>query len=138
MRVSQRIDYSVRLLVALASLPENERVAVGDLAVALGLPKRFSEQQITELSRDGIVSSQAGAGGGCRLAPGAVNVTIAQVIRTLEGAVLDVPHTTRSAAAEMWERAAGILEGTLESETIGDLARRQAVLDREGAPMYHI
>ena len=64
MRVSQRVDYSLRLLVALAALPDRQRVAVGELAEALDLPKRFSEQQITQLSRDGIVSCQPGVGGG--------------------------------------------------------------------------
>ncbi len=138
MRVAQRLDYTLRLLAGLARLPEGYRVAIGDLALALELPKRFSEQQITELAREGFVSCQRGVGGGCRLERSADEITVAAVVRALEGGVLDVPRTRGSATAEMWGRAAIALERSLDEVTIADLAQRQTELDAQEAPMYHI
>jgi Rrf2 family nitric oxide-sensitive transcriptional repressor len=138
MRVSQRVDYSLRMLVALASLGEGERVPTGELAAALDLPRRFSEQQITELARDGIVSCQAGANGGCRLEVSAADLTVGRVVRALEGEVLDVPRTRRSATAEMWANVASGIEEDLDAVTIADLAERQSELDLGEAAMYHI
>ena len=67
MRVSQRLDYAVRLLVLLAAQPPGEHVVVGDLAERIGLPRRFAEQQVSVLARAGIVRCRRGASGGCTL-----------------------------------------------------------------------
>ena len=55
MRVSKRLDYTVRGLTALARHAPGTHVAAGDIADALGLPRRFVEQQFTALARAGIV-----------------------------------------------------------------------------------
>ena len=67
MRVSQRLDYAVRALTALAQQPPGVYVAAGDIADGLGLQRRFVEQQFTGLARAGIVDCRRGAGGGCAL-----------------------------------------------------------------------
>lgn len=138
MRVSQRLDYTLRLLAAISRLPEGERVAVGELAEAMNLPRRFCEQQITELSRHGLVSCRRGAAGGCKLEVPADKLSVAAVVSVLEGSVLDVPHTPGSATAEMWEQVADSVEKLLADVTIADLAQRQAEIDLADSPMYHI
>ena len=138
MRVSQRIDYTLRLLAAISRLPDEDRVAVGELAEAMDLPRRFCEQQITELSRHGLVSCRRGAGGGCRLEVPADKLTVASVVDVLQGTAIDVPHTPGSATTEMWERVSDNVEEMLAGVTIADLARRQAQIDLEGSAMYHI
>ena len=75
MRVSQRLDYALRALVLLAEQPPGEFVASGDLADRLGMPRRFVEQQVTLLAREGIVECRRGASGGCALAREATEVT---------------------------------------------------------------
>ncbi len=137
MRVSQRLDYAVRTLVELART-DGEPVAVGDLAEGMGLPRRFVEQQITALVKRGIVTSKRGAGGGCALARPAAEITVAEVAEAIQGAVLDVPHTSGSAVAQMWERTASALRASLASETIADLAARQDELARDSSAMYFI
>ena len=138
MRVSQRLDYTLRLLAAISRLPEGEHVAVGALAEAMSLPRRFCEQQITELSRHGLVSCRRGAGGGCRLEVPADELSVATVVNVLQGSALDVPHTPGSATTEMWERVADGVERLLADVTIADLAQRQTEIDLAGSPMYHI
>lgn len=138
MRVSQRLDYAVRALSALARLPAGTPVVAGDLADELGLPKRFLEQQITALGKRGLVSCQRGASGGCVLARPADEITVADVVLAVQRDVLDVPHTTGSSVAEMWETAAAALAETLGRVTLRQLADRQAEIDATQVPMYYI
>lgn len=138
MRVSQRLDYTLRMLVALARMPEGSVTAAGDLAVTLGLPRRFGEQQLTALSRAGLVSSRRGTGGGCSLARPADAVTVLDVVKAVHGEALDVPHMQRSASAEYWAEVSASLEETLAATTLADLAHRQAEIDAQASPMYFI
>ena len=138
MRVSQRLDYALRMLVLLAMQPTGEHVAAGDLADLLGLPRRFAEQQVSALSRAGIVGSRRGAAGGCALARPAQSISVRDVVEALDGEVLDVPRQAGSAAAEVWHDAAAALAMSLEAVDLGTLASRQRVLDAEPTPMYYI
>lgn len=138
MRVSQRLDYALRALTAIAALPPGTSVAAGDIADRLGLPRRFVEQQITVLAKSGLVMSQRGARGGCALGRPASEITVAEVVEALQGSVLDVPSVTDSAVSEMWARAARDLREALASTTLADLAARQRELDASRVAMYHI
>ncbi len=138
MRVSQRLDYSVRLLVALARQPQDVFAGSGELAVRLGLPRRFLELQVSTLKSAGLLRCRRGAGGGCALAHDAAEISVADVVRAVEGSVLDVPKTQTSAAAEAWTRASAALEAELASISLADLATRQAALDAAIAPIYFI
>ncbi|KAF0209305.1 MAG: transcriptional regulator rrf2 [Actinobacteria bacterium] len=138
MRVSQRLDYTLKMLVALARLPHGVTTASGDLAVRLGLPRRFGEQQMTALAKTGLVESRRGTGGGVSLSRPASEITVLDVVKAIQGEVLDVPKATGSATAEFWSRAAGALEEQLGSTTLTDLVRRQAELDAAAGPMYFI
>ena len=138
MRVSQRLDYAVRALTALAQQPPGVYVAAGDIADGLSLPRRFVEQQFTGLARAGIVDCRRGAGGGCALLRPADEITVGEVVRAVQRVVLDVPHVTGSAVTEMWIAASASLELALHDTTLADLAARQRELDAEAAPMYYI
>ena len=138
MRVSQRLDYALRALVLLAEQPAESWVVAGDLAERLALPKRFVEQQITALSRAGILACRRGATGGCALALAAESVSVLDVATALEGEVIDVPRQPGSATAEMWRTASDSLCAFLSGVSLADLAARQKQLDRETAPMYYI
>lgn len=138
MRVSQRLDYAVRALVLLADQPEGTWVAAGDLADKLRLPRRFVEQQVTALSRAGIVECRRGAAGGCALSRSASELSIRDVVVALHGEILDVPHQRDSASAELWQHAAAVLEDFLGEVSLSELAKRQRELDAATAPMYYI
>lgn len=138
MRVSQRLDYTLRMLVALARLPHGATTASGDLAIRLGLPRRFGEQQMTALAKTGIVEARRGTGGGSTLGRPAREITVLDVVKAVQGEALDVPRATSSATAEMWGRAAEALEEELRATTLADLVRRQAEIDASAGPMYFI
>lgn len=138
MRVSQRLDYTLRLLVEFARRPEDTWVAAGELATSLGMPRRFLEQQMTGLSRRGLVECRRGTGGGCRLTRPASDITIREIVVAVQGEVLDVPQATGSASAEFWTGADAALGDYLQDTTLADLALRQTELDAELEPLYYI
>lgn len=138
MRVSQRLDYTLRMLVALARLPLGTTIASGDLAAALALPRRFGEQQMTALAKVRLVESRRGTGGGISLARPAAEITVLDVVRAVQREPLDVPRSAGSATAEFWAGAASALEDALRSTTLADLVRRQAEIDAASGPMYFI
>lgn len=138
MRVSQRLDYGLRGMIALAAMRPGAAVAAGDIADRLGLPRRFVEQQFTSLSKRGLVRCQRGAGGGCALARPAESISVGEIVRAIQGTVLDVPHVSGSAASEMWAGAAREVEAALDRTTLADLAARQRHLDEEAVFIYHI
>lgn len=138
MRVSQRLDYALRMLVALGRLPVGASAAAGELATSLGLPRRVGEQQMTALAKTGLVESRRGTGGGVALARPAAEINVHDVVRAIQGDVLDVPRSSGSATAEFWESAAHALEVRMRAVTLADLASRQEHLDAEAAPMYFI
>lgn len=138
MRVSQRLDYALRGLVALAQRPPGTSVAAGDLADSLSLPRRFLEQQFTALAQAGLVECRRGAGGGCALARPANDLSVADVVRALEGAALDVPRTSGTIVSDMWADVAQGLDGILAGISVADLASRQDALDAMQAAIYYI
>jgi Rrf2 family protein len=138
MRVPQSLDYSVRALVLLALQPPGDYIAAGELANHLGLPRRFVEQQVTALSRAGIVQCRRGASGGCALARPAGEIAVFDIVQAVQGDVLDVPRVTGSAASALWQDAADEFGRFLQGVTLEDLAERQRELDGAGASMYWI
>lgn len=138
MRVAQRIDYAMRAVTALASLPADRLMPSGELADRLGLPRRFVEQQVTELARHAIVNSRRGPGGGVALARRADEIAVSEVIVAVQGDLLDVPRVGGSAVSEMWRGAAEALERYFAGVSVGALAARQRELDETSASMYHI
>lgn len=138
MRVSQRLDYALRALVLLAGRPSGTYVSGGEVASRLGLPQRVVEQQLSELARAHILDSRRGAGGGHALARPAAQIGVADVVRAIEGDVLDVPKVSCSATSEFWQRSADSLGVYLAGTTIASLAQRQAELDTASAQIYYI
>jgi Rrf2 family protein len=138
MRVPQRVDYALRVLALLAVEPPDTYVAAGELASRLVLPKRFVEQQVTVLARVGIVRSRRGASGGCALALEPSQITVRDVVLAIQGDVLDVPRQRDQATAEVWRRAAMVLDEFLGEVTLADIASRQREIDAQSAPMYYI
>src|SRR5438477_4849776 len=90
MRISAKADYAVRAAIELATSPDERPVKAERIATAQHIPLNFLENILGELRHAGIVRSQRGAEGGFRLAKPADQVTIADVIRAVEGPLASV------------------------------------------------
>ena len=109
MRISARSDYAVRAVCELAAADHQAPVRAEALATAQGIPYRFLEGILSDLRRDGLVASQRGAGGGYRLARSSQDITIADVIRAVDGPLVFV-HGKRPSDLEYQGPAAPLLQ----------------------------
>jgi Rrf2 family protein len=129
MRVSAKAEYAVRAAAELAAAGKGP--VKGDrIAEAQGIPLKFLENILAELRHAGIVQSQRGAEGGYWLAVPAAEVTLADVIRAVDGPLANVrgarPETVEYAGAashllEVWIAVRVSLRSVLERVTLADL-----------------
>ncbi|NKY40205.1 RrF2 family transcriptional regulator [Cellulomonas septica] len=109
MRVSAKADYAVRACAELASSPHGDPVASEDLATGQGLPSSFLERILGDLRRGGLVASVRGRSGGFRLARPAEEITLAEIIRAVDGPLVTV-RDERPPSLEYEGSAASLLE----------------------------
>lgn len=129
MRVSTKSDYALRALIELAR--SEEVVSAEALATRQDVPLSFLPAILADLRRGGIVTSQRGQFGGWRLAADPGEVTIADVIRAVDGPLLSVyglrPERVEYNEAarvlqSVWIAARSSLREVFESTTVADLA----------------
>lgn len=90
MRISARADYAVRAAVSLARAGADEHVSGERIATEQQIPATFLEGILGALRKGGIVTSRRGAAGGYRLAAPASDISVADVIRAVEGPLVFV------------------------------------------------
>ena len=122
MRVSAKADYGVRALVELAAADASEQApAKGELiAAAQAIPMRFLENILAELRVHGLVHSRRGSDGGYWLARTPTEITLAEVIRAVEGPLA----TVRGESPDEIEYPTGcepLRDVWLESVTLADV-----------------
>ena len=124
------VDYAVRAVLELAARP-GERVKGDAIAAAQGLSFRFVERLLADLRRAGIVASQRGHEGGYWLARPAAAITVADVIRAVEGPLANVrgsrPETVEYAGPagrlqDVWVALRANMRAVLEELTLADVA----------------
>jgi Rrf2 family protein len=130
MRVSAKADYAVRAAVELAAAPEGEPVKGDAIASAQDIPLRFLENILAEMRQQGLVHSRRGQEGGYWLARPADDVTIAEVIRSVEGPLASVrgerpDELAFRGAAEplkgVWVALRANIRSVLETVTLADV-----------------
>lgn len=103
------------------------------LATAQAIPPKFLESILLELRHAGLVSSQRGADGGYRLGRPAVEITVADVIRAVEGPIATIrgarPEDVTYAGSatglrDVWIDLRTAMRGVLEQTTVADLVAR--------------
>ncbi|MEU9554135.1 RrF2 family transcriptional regulator [Streptomyces fumanus] len=90
MRISARADYAVRAALQLAASGHDGPVKAEAIAEAQDIPHKFLEGILNDMRRGGLVVSQRGGNGGYRLARPAESVSIADVIRVVDGPLVSV------------------------------------------------
>ena len=131
MRISAKVDYAVRAGVELAAATDEKPIKAERIATAQDIPLNFLENILGELRHAGIVRSHRGAEGGFRLARPADQVTVADVIRAVEGPLASVrggpPEEAIYAGASesllrVWIAVRASLRTVAEHVTLADIA----------------
>jgi len=151
-RISAKVDYAVRALCELAGRTGDAPIKADDIAQAQDIPHSFLENILVDLRRAGFVRSLRGQVGGYRMAVAPSSITIADVIRAVEGPLADVrgvrPESlefngSASALRDVWLATRVGLRRVLEHVTIADVvsgripADVHALLDDPDALIPH-
>jgi Rrf2 family protein len=130
-RVSAKADYALRACVELAAAEGDGHLKGERIAQAQEVPLKFLENILGDLRHAGLVRSQRGAEGGYWLAKPAAEITLAEVIRAVEGPLANVRGVRPDAISyqgsaeplrEVWIALRASLRSVLEAVTLADIA----------------
>jgi Rrf2 family protein len=135
-RLNARVDYAVRAVVELAAIGgrADRPVTAERLATGQDIPPKFLESILLQLRRAGIVHSQRGPDGGYWLARPAEDISLAEVIRVIDGPLANVrgqrPEAlgyqgTAAALQEVWIALRASEREILELVTVAHVAKGQ-------------
>ncbi len=129
MRISAKVDYAVRAAVELAAA-KDETVKGDVIAEAQGIPLKFLENILGELKHHGIVNSRRGAQGGYWLAKPADEVSLAEIVRAVEGPLASIRgegaesldyHGAAKPLQKVWVAVRANLRAVMEEVTLADV-----------------
>ncbi|MDT0203467.1 Rrf2 family transcriptional regulator [Nocardioides sp. AE5] len=131
MRVSAKSDYALRALIEMAVREDSTPVSAEELGRLQEIPHGFLQAILADLRRAGVVVSQRGQSGGWRLAGKAEEISIADVIRAVDGPLVSVyglrpesvSYNDRAEVLQhVWIAARHSLRDVFEQVTIAQLA----------------
>jgi Rrf2 family protein len=128
--IPAKVDYGMRALLALTA--RGEPTTAEALAEAQALPSKFLGAILNDLRRAGIVASQRGSEGGYRLARPAAEISVADVMRALDGPLAEVRGLRPEAAhydgpaehlQDVWIAVRASLRSVLERVNLDDVVQ---------------
>src|SRR5512136_2860243 len=144
MKLSLRGEYALRALLVLGLHFDRPLVRIQTIADEQNIPKRFLEQILNDLKSAGFVQSKRGVAGGYRLARRPEQITLAAVVRHVEGALAPVscvserfyekcscPDESRCAIRSVMKEIREAVVKIAERVTIAELCRRYRDLQEE-------
>jgi Rrf2 family transcriptional regulator, cysteine metabolism repressor len=137
---STKAEYGVRVMAHLAGADEERPISLGAIAEAEGLPLAYLEHLVQRLRKAELVESRRGAHGGYSLARPAESITMAEVVRALEGDIAPIECITAQSDGELvcsreamndgpcptkflWTRVQGSIVRTLQDMSLADLVQ---------------
>lgn len=131
MRMSAKAEYAVRAMIQLATEPPGGVVKTEDLANAQGISAQFLVDILADLRADRLVRSHRGREGGYELARSADRISIADVLRCIDGPLASVRdialgdlHYTgpTTALTDVWRALRASMRSVLEETSLADVA----------------
>lgn len=133
MKLSTRVEYGIRVLVALAHADGERPTSLAGIARADKLPHAYIEQLVGDLRRAGLVTATRGHSGGYRLARPAEQIRLVDAVRALDGPILEMPcagpndlevcvRPQDCSVHEVFERLHDSLSGMLSATTLAEVA----------------
>jgi Rrf2 family cysteine metabolism transcriptional repressor len=139
MKLTVKSDYACRAIEALAlHHPSHRPMRIEEIARKEAIPANYLVQILIELKSKGLIQSRRGKAGGYVLAKSPREITVGDVVRAVEGEILQLGATTGSAPPQeiqrAWQRIKQAAEAIADSITF-----EQICADANGrGPMYHI
>jgi Rrf2 family protein len=136
MQLTRAADYGVRVMIHLATLPEDQRTRLPDLARATSAPESFLSKVLQALCRAGFIVSQRGQTGGFVILPAGRVASISAVIEAVDGPIclnLCMDQGANCArkpfcpAHPVWARAQEAMMAVLNEASVSELATSAAI-----------
>jgi len=142
MKFSTSIEYAIHGLIYLAKAPAGMPVLTSEIGRATSVPEAYLRKVFQQLGRSGMVTSQRGARGGFRLARDAGQISLKDVVESIDGSLpmytclkelrgctLGLPCPVHSAFEEARHRMAEVLEATSIEDLLVDITRQEPVVE---------
>jgi Rrf2 family protein len=133
MQIPRRVDYGLRAVIYLADQEPGKCCSLTEIAKQQGVPKKFLEKIVQDLTRRGLIRSKRGASGGYTLARAPEEISFWQVIEAIEGPIavnicMD-QHVTceqlpRCSMVHVWSEVQRKVTEVFTSTTLADLKRK--------------
>jgi Rrf2 family protein len=130
--ISAKTEYGIRATIELAAAGPNGALTAHAIAEAQQMPLRFLLNILADLRRVGLVDSRRGPRGGWWLSKPAEAITVADVVRAVDGPLVEVADTrpgqtandddTAASVSDLWVEVRSGIRDILEKTTIADLA----------------
>ncbi|MCD1286894.1 MULTISPECIES: Rrf2 family transcriptional regulator [unclassified Brevibacterium] len=142
MRVTTKSDYALRALIEIACVDDGEPISADELGRRQDIPKGFLQAILADLRRVGLLTSIRGKSGGWKLTKPAEEISVADVIRAVDGPLVSIygqrPEavsydSTAESLQQVWIAARYSLRDVLEHVSIAQLAAKtlpEAVTDK--------
>ena len=144
MKLSLRGEYALRALLVLGLNFDEPLVRIQKISDQQNIPKRFLEQILNDLKSAGLVRSKRGMAGGYRLARRPEQISLAEVVRHVEGALAPVscvserfyekcscPDESRCAVRSVMKEIRDAIVRVAERVTLAELCERARKLQQE-------
>ena len=133
MKLTTKSEYSILALVYLARQPKGHFVKVDEIVKACDIPKKYLELLLMALRQNRLIKTRRGKQGGYQLARPAEAISLAEVIRLMDGALAptesvstyfhsDTPISKEPALLGVFREIRDYIAHKLETLTLQDLA----------------
>ncbi|MEW5900691.1 MAG: Rrf2 family transcriptional regulator [Acidobacteriota bacterium] len=135
MRLSTKGEYASRAMLELSLHYEEKPLHIRDIAKVQDIPQRFLEHILLQLKRAGYLRSRKGPEGGYTLSRPPAEITVAEVIRVMDGPLAPIdcvsvtaheicPHESSCGLKWLWQEVRDSVAEILERTTFADLAKK--------------
>jgi len=147
MLLSTKGDYGVRALIDLAKHTGEGPVQRAEIARRRKIPESYLDHLLAQLRRDGYLRSTRGPGGGHQLAKEPADLTLLEVLESLEGSLAPMECVNEAPGSDagglcgqqwVWQDIYAHMRDRLEHTTIADLVEHEREHERQAAATYSI
>jgi Rrf2 family protein len=138
MKLSTKSTYGLRAMVNIALEEEKRAISISEISKKEGISSVYLEQLLNKLRRKNLVKSVRGPAGGYILSRSPSNITVGDIVKTLEGSITPVDcaagregwknvcgKSKNCVAKIVWAKLARAIDDCLESVTLADLCSKK-------------
>ena len=136
MKISTKGRYALRMLVDIASHADDGFISLKEISERQNISKKYLEQIVPMLTRNGLLRTNRGNKGGYALMPAPEEITVGDVLRAAEGSlapvacleceVNDCPRVNECSTLYIWQGLDKVISDYVDSITVADVVERTA------------